>query len=95
MPKRLLLADEKILLMTLLEKAPQGVKKINPDIVRVVDSGEAGARSIVFVDSTANESKVKKRSTRPCVEAEYLDSDGVLVMVTLFADQFGEVYEID
>lgn len=93
--KRLLLDDEKVLLKILLEKAPpQTAKGVELDTIRVVDSGEAGARSIIFPD-TRDEAQENGRLARPCVEAEYSDSDGVLVMVTLLTDQFGCLYEVD
>lgn len=51
---------------------------------------DGGMGSLRFVNSHPN-----RRFGRKLGEAQFTDSDGILVSATLNADQFGELFELD
>ncbi|MDC2862973.1 MULTISPECIES: DUF6984 family protein [Delftia] len=87
---RLLRAEEKALLSAMLSQQ----KKI-PDVenrialARVYDMSDGGMGSIKFVGSDEN------TLGENLAEASYFDDDGVQVIITVYGDEAGNLYEVD
>ncbi|HVW11082.1 MAG TPA: hypothetical protein VHC90_21000 [Bryobacteraceae bacterium] len=89
--QRRLRQDERDLIEAMIGGKPSGAgvtSSLNADTV--VDMQDGGMGSIRFCDDA--------RGQRPLVgiaEAEYIDDDGVLVIIVVNADAKGAIYEVD
>ena len=82
--------DEQAIVAALLEGAPTALgQKIGTDLVE--DMADGGMGGITFVGQSA----ASRRFGRTLAEAEYIDSDGVPVLIGLSLDDKGALYELD
>ncbi len=87
---RMLRTDESDLIRALLGKVyPQEEIERTLADCRVVDMQDGGMGSIRFMGTEP------RSFGRVLVEAQYLDSDGVLVSITVNADNHGRLFELD
>jgi hypothetical protein len=87
---RALREEERELLYSLLCGAPDKAPLENSlSGSRVTDMQDGGMGSIQFVQSEP------QRFGKALAEAQYLDSDGVLVSIALNADKGGQLFELD
>lgn len=90
---RLLRDDEKALLAALIEGAPQAkrlLSSLENAVVEEMDDGGMG--SLRFCRSDTKESQHLEDLL---VEKEFVDSDGVPVMVAVNLDELGDLFELD
>jgi hypothetical protein len=90
-PPRPLREDETALVKKLLAGTPFAGKTRRLSGALVQDMSDGGMGSIQF----CRPSPAKRMFAQEISEGSFHDSDGVLVSVTLNADQFGELFELD
>jgi hypothetical protein len=91
-PPRPLSDNETALIKKLLSGTPsesKGLRQLSKALVQDMSDGNMG--SIRFCNPSASERRLGKVVT----EGSFRDADGVLVSVTLNADQFGDLFELD
>lgn len=89
---RFLREEEKVLLKTMLASRFDVLLQTS-DRVLVQDMNDGGMGSIEFLPDS-----VKSRSSgivSILVEAQYMDEDGVPVLITIYLDQQGRLHEVD
>jgi hypothetical protein len=89
---RLLKDEEKALLLELISEKPQAIQFMNAlsdALVEEMDDGGMG--SLRFC---AGEEEARHLGSK-LAEKEFIDSDGVPVIVTVNLDNRGELYELD
>lgn len=89
-PGRPLRPEESALIRTLLHGVcPEAALESALTTSSVVDMQDGGMGSIRFISSEP------QSFGKALVEAQYLDSDGVLVSIAVNADKHGELFELD
>src|SRR5271169_5116901 len=91
-PLRPLRTDERELLQALLSgvwSAPEIAKRLAQVVVQQMSDGGMG--SVRFVNSASE----KRLFGREAVAADYIDSDGIPVDITVSLDQERDLFEID
>jgi hypothetical protein len=89
---RLLRDDEKSLLVSLIDRKPNGealLKSLASALVEEMDDGGMG--SLRFLRSDGKQQRLGGLLS----EREFADSDGVPVMVAINLDDCGELFELD
>ncbi|MEM5329391.1 hypothetical protein VSR34_22765 [Paraburkholderia sp. JHI2823] len=84
--------DEKALLIALIVGKPQGAQLLGSLVsARVEEMNDGGMGSLRFCASDER----PRRLGMQLVEKEFIDSDGIPIMVAINLDEHGDLYELD
>jgi hypothetical protein len=84
--------DERALLTVLIAGKPQAAQLLGSLVgARVEEMNDGGMGSLRFCASDAR----PRRLGAQLVEKEFIDSDGIPIMVAINLDEHGDLYELD